>query len=34
VEEGNMKPTKEVADIQVIRGNSVASIELLDSMRV
>jgi hypothetical protein len=25
---------KEDADIQVIRGNSVASIELLDSMRV
>jgi len=25
---------KEGADIQVIRGNSVASIELLDSMRV
>jgi hypothetical protein len=29
-----MDSRKGDADIQVIRGNSVASIELLDSMRV
>jgi small nuclear ribonucleoprotein (snRNP)-like protein len=34
LEEEREMDLKEEADIQVIRGNSVASIELLDSMRV